>query len=58
MIEEALEEWSIDCGHKKVFDKRKEELVVMSVDYESRKAIPRNAEALEDKSTDYGYNQV
>jgi hypothetical protein len=53
-----VEDWLIDCCHKKVFDKRKEELVVMSVDYESRKAIPRNAEALEEWSTDYRYNQV
>jgi hypothetical protein len=36
VIEEALEDLSIDCGHKKVFDRTKEGMVVISVDYESK----------------------
>jgi len=35
IIEEALEELSIDCGHKQRTDRRKEGLAVISVDYES-----------------------
>jgi hypothetical protein len=31
---------------------------VISIDCKSNEAIPRNVEALEDKSNDYGHNQV
>ena len=58
MTEEALEKWSIDYNHKKAYDRIKEGLVEMSIDCMSNEAIPRNAEALEDQSNDYGHNQV
>ena len=58
MTKEALEEKSIDCSHKKVFDRWKEGLVVMSVDYKSNEAVLRNGEALEGRSIDCGNNPV
>ena len=58
MTEEALEKWSIDYNHKKAYDRMKEELVVMSIDCTSNEAIPWKEEALEERSNDYGHNQV
>ena len=58
MTEEALEEWSIDYNHKKAHDRIEEGRVMMSIDCKSNEAIPRNVEALEARSNDYGHNQV